>query len=479
MRYAFLLLAAWGCVPATASITHSANGAASPREQFQTLIDAACDAPDGGTVVVPPGRWPIDRAPVGSRNRFSGVSFGAGCRVISLRGEGPESVLEQVGDLGGIATWLVSVDPGSGGIEISNVTLAITASNTGEQTHAISTSGLCDGAGCAPIAGLTIKNVRFDWPYTGETRSGDCIRLLGNSPETALRGVRIIDNDFVECARSAIGVNGIVDGLNISDNDIQASRPDQLIDFEGTGGRRARNAIVANNVLRSGPGAQGAWDVTLSRSDGVVFSGNTLSRGVQVFGNTLTSVIGNTFDVASKNGDAVIEVRNECDGNNVSGNTIRRTGAAGPLIHAYPHTNRCRSLSIGPNTLIQDTNSPAIVAESVSGLSIAKNQITYSSPAPGKSAIHIKTNRPAWPVSVVSISANTVLGSPTYAVLFEAYPLTASFGRAISVSGNVADGTVFGLRLDGGPANFTAPIISRGNDMGAQALGGNAVAAGD
>jgi hypothetical protein len=92
-----------GCVAAPTSTTISALALAavpddgiSDRAAIQAMIDAATAAPDGGTVTLGAGRWTLDRAPVGSYNRFAALSTHG--HNLTLRGVGPETVLELIGD---------------------------------------------------------------------------------------------------------------------------------------------------------------------------------------------------------------------------------------------------------------------------------------------------------------------------------------------------------------------------------------------
>jgi hypothetical protein len=451
---------------------------ASDRSAVQAAVDAAC-AVGGGTVWVGVGRHEIDRAPDGSRNRFAAVSWN--CDDITMRGAGRQSVLALIGDQGGTTTWAVSVDPSADNTRITELTVDLSAATgTTEQTHAIVTSGICDNGTCRPITNLGIDHIACINERNGSPeRRGDCIRLLGNDEETKLVDARVEASDL-RSDRSNIGINGIVERLAITGGNYYCERCDQNIDFESTGGRWLRGVSIAGVTIGSGPDAQGDYAVALSSIDGGAFTGNVLlNRGVQVYRTRGVVVAGNSIDAWMRTDDGVIDVANICEGTVIGVNSIRRRGAAGPLIKGAPHTTVPGGMVVAANGLDQPTAAPAILLEAVSRAAITANQVSYTgAPVPNAAAIHLRSTRPDAPVSTVGIAGNVVSGPVSRAVTIEAYP--AAIGAGVSATGNVAVGAGLGLHLSAeGLGVFGAPITSNSNTMGASATGGHEVSGGD
>lgn len=170
-------------------------------------------------------------------------------------------------------------------------------------------------------------------------------------------------------------------------------------------------------------------------------------------------------------------LRNVCDGDVISGNTIRRTGGAGPLISLAPQSGGiCAGATIAGNTLTQGTPRWTVYAEAFGHGAITGNAITYTVPAPAFSAIYDRSTVAEFPITALAISGNSVAGAVTYGVTLESYP--GSLGEGIAVTGNVATGTTVGLRCRG-PALFTAPIVASGNSLGPSAYGTVLVSGGE
>jgi len=462
----------------------------SDRAAFQSAIDAATAQPDGGTVCIPPGRYTFDRAPLGSYDRFAALStHGKG---LTLMGAGPETVLELAGDQGGSTTILFSIDPSAERIRVSQMTMQLTATNTDEQTHAIATSGTCSGATCLPIRDIEVDHVRFLWARVDPLwRTGDCVRLLGNTaptattPGTELYRANVHDN-LCDTGRSGVEVQRGIHSILIANNNFHCDACDQLIDGEATGvtgliGQPTDIAIVGNTFDR-GTGAQGDHNISMTSAARVTVTGNTLLHGgITLYRTTATAITGNAIDSPTTTGDeGVIQVANACDGLVVAGNTIKRGGHVGPVIKLVPHSSTlCGSANIGPNVLTQGTVFQAIYAESLSRSSIHDNTIIYpGTGAPGFPAIEVRAvYSGANAVSSLSINDNIVSGSVTYVVDLHASPGT--YGRGVVVSGNTADNATFGLKCDGPAANFTAVITSSGNAIGPSAYGSATVEHGD
>lgn len=501
-----LAVAAYACVHEPAVSTHAAALVSAPacydptdlgavpndglddRVPFQAAIDAAAAAPEGGTICIPPGRFTFPtRAPLGSYNRFAVLSTHG--RNITIRGAGPETVLELTGDQGGSTTILISVDPSAEHIRVTGLRMVLSATNTDEQTHAVATTGVCSTALglCQPIRDVEIDHVQFAWGRVAPAwRTGDAIRLLGNTVGTELFGARIHDNSC-NTGRACITVQRGVHAVLISGNSFYCDACDQLIDGEATGvilttGQPTDLTIVANTFDR-GPLAQGDHDISMTSAARMTIAGNTLLHGgITLYRSTGVTVTGNTIEAPTMTGDeGVLQVANACDGLVVSGNTIRRGGHVGPVVKLVPHSGTvCAGVTLGPDTLIQGTPFQAVYAESLSRTSIVGNTIVY--PPPGANGFPAIENRAVYSdaarqVTAFSVTNNVISGSVTYAVDLHASP--GFYGKGVLVSNNTADNATFGLRCDGPAANFTAVVTSGGNSWAPSAYGNAVVEHGD
>ncbi len=494
MRYALALLASVSCNP-PAIATHPAAlatrgdchdpaelGAApgdgqSDRAAIQAAIDAATARPDGGTVCVDPGRWTLDRAPLGSYNRFAALTLRG--RHVTLRGAGPETVLELAGDQGASTTIVVDVLPGAEHVRIADLTIDTAgATNTIEQTHAIATSGTCASEACRPIIDLAIERVTFRHPAAAPgQRKGDCIRLLGNTPETEVRRVRIVGNDFESCARSAVMFQRGLHDVVIADNTIVCESCDQAIDGEATGGGWDHGLVITGNTITSGTGAQGEYAIALTSTVGAVVAGNKLDRGIALYRTRDTTVTGNTIAHVARSNDATIRVQNECDGDVLGGNTIRRTGAAGPVVKLEPHSGvACAGFAVSGNAITQGTAAPAIMAVSTSRASISGNVVTHTVAAPTFPSLLVYSAVAESPITALSIAGNTLYGATTYAITLEGRP--GQFAGGVALTGNVAVGATFGLRCKN-PTYFTSPLVLGGNTLGPGSYSGVTSSTGD
>src|SRR5690349_14982187 len=111
------------------------NDGLSDRVAIQNAMDAATSA-GGGTVCLSAGHWTLDRAPIGSYDRFAALSTHA--PHLDFTGNGPATELDVVGDQGGSDVAAISLDPGASDITIERLTIDMSrTTNTSVQTHAI------------------------------------------------------------------------------------------------------------------------------------------------------------------------------------------------------------------------------------------------------------------------------------------------------------------------------------------------------
>jgi len=308
-------------------------------------IQAALDQPGPHMVCLRAGTWDVDRAPIGSYNRFAALStHGHGVNIV---GTGISTVIRLAGDQAAKSVIVLSVDPSASDISISDLVIDTAgATNTDEQTHAIATSSVCSGATCAPITNLSIHGVTFRHPALPGYRKGDCIRMLGGSPATAVTGVRIEQNDFTDCARSAVVLQRGLHDVRIAGNPINCVTCDQAIDGEasgGTVGADENNGLeIAYNVITSGPLTQGDYDITVTGSGDpyrdVRIHDNVLTRGIALYRTADVEIDHEAIDLDARGGAGVLEVSNTCSGLNVHDVSLTRRGVAGPVIRMTPHS---------------------------------------------------------------------------------------------------------------------------------------------
>lgn len=446
--------ASLGCRPAPTAVSTARLGLAcdpatygavpddgvSDRAAFQAALDV-------GGLCVGPGRWTMERAKPGSYNRFAALSTHG--RGVTISGAGPATVLDLAGDQGGGATFVISVDPSAEDVTIRDLTIRTTdATNTDEQTHAIATSGNCSAAlgTCRPIVGLTIARVTFEHPRpTDGGRKGDCVRLLGNTPATAVYRVSITGVAGAVCARAFVELQRGLHGVTVAGNQTSYCG-DQCVDSEPTGDETAADDDVAivDNRFDCSDGEEGDADVSLGGAGQpmrrVTMTGNTLCRGVRAYRVADVTISGNTIGGSMRGAEGVVEVANVCGGLVVADNVIGRSGSTGPVVRAGPgHTAGalCRDLTVRGNTVTQRTPGSGVWTESVSGLTVADNTIQWTVPAPA--AVGVYARATVAPVSDLSVTGNTLLGAIQHAVYLSAAP----FGVAgVTVADNASSAGV-------------------------------------
>ncbi|MEN3360053.1 MAG: Pectate lyase superfamily protein [Mycobacteriales bacterium] len=451
--------ASFGAVP---------NDAADDRAPIQAAVDAAAAA-GRGTVCLGGGRWTVTRAPVGSYNRFAAVATHSA--HLTLTGGGPGTVLELVGDQQAGDTAVISLDPGASDITIERLTIDTSAAtNTAEQTHAIAIgSGVCSAANgtCSmPVTDITVRDVVFAHPALPGFRKGDCIRLLGNTPATAVRRVSIIGSSFTNCARSGIGVQRNVFSLAVLGNHFGERIGDTPFDSEATGGAGDDGLRLIGNSFADAPAT---FSATVTTYQHVIVTGNTFAgRGLFLYRTQDVVVADNTFDVTAPSGEGVIDVENAADGVKIDNNQIRRHGAAGAGIRVVPHSGAFpQQVSISNNTIVLDGDSNGVSGESVRNIGIRDNDITFTGPAPNGSGVILQGI--TGPLEEVDITGNTIAGplsdsgGNTY---FAAVRLDSRPGQIIGVTValNSSRGALRSLTCtQRDPSGFPQPVVSLGN----------------
>jgi hypothetical protein len=448
------------------------------RAAAQHALDDASVA--GGTVCFGSGHWRLSRAPVGSYNRFAGLSTHG--KHLAIRGTGPGTVLEVVGDQGAADMWVIALDPGATDITIADLTIDTSGmTNTDEQTHAIEVgSGVCsttNGTCSQPVSDIRIERVAIVHPPSPDgQRKGDCFRMVGNTPDTRVQRVTILGSSFTSCARSGIAIQRNVFDLAIIGNQFTAAS-DQDIDSEPTGGATDLNATteIIGNIFRDDvtlrpAAAQGDWSVTVVGAGGpmsrVVVANNIFEgRGLDLYRSGDIAITGNTFFATMSTGYGVIESENVTRRTIIAHNTIDRMGVAGPLINVLPHSGGMPGdFTVSGNVLVQESGGGGIHIEGATDFSILDNRLKWTSPAAaGSSGIYLRTTTQA--ADGIVISGNQIAGNGlAYGILLAAAPNPIG---DVTLVGNQLRGTTVGLYCTQTTAGlFPGPITSTGNRFG-------------
>jgi hypothetical protein len=434
----------------------------SDRVAIQAAMDAATSA-GGGTVCLSAGHWTLDRAPIGSYDRFAALSTHA--PHLGFTGNGPATELDLVGDQGGSDVAAISLDPGAADVTIERLTIDMSqTTNTSEQTHAIEVgSGICstaNGTCSQPVTDITLRDVRLlNPPATDGHRKGDCLRLLGNTPATAVKRVTVTGASFINCARSGIGVQRNVFSLAVLGSHFGQTIGDTPFDAEPTGGDFADDLRLVGNSFADAPVNQ---DVAISTYRHVTITGNTFfGKGLDLYRTQDVVVSGNTFEVTAISGQGVIETGNVASGDKIDGNTIRRHGVPGPGIRIMPHSGGVpQQMTVSDNTIIVDGDSLGIYAESLRDTIVSGNNITFNDAAPDGSGIYFRAT--SGTMDGLTVTGNTIAGSTYFAaVRVDASPQPV---EAVTVALNIARGTGASLSCSQSVAgNFHQPIVSVGN----------------
>ncbi|MEV4050148.1 right-handed parallel beta-helix repeat-containing protein [Amycolatopsis sp. NPDC049688] len=445
--------AAFGAVP---------DDGVDDRAPVQAAIDAA-GAAGGGTVCLSSGHWRVSRAPAGSYDRFAALSTHS-ARVM-ITGSGPGTVLELAGDQQAGAVAVVSLDPGASDTTVERLTIDTSAAtNTDEQTHAIAIgSGVCttaNGTCSMPVTDVTVRDVVFAHPAAAGARKGDCIRVLGNTPATAVRRVTIAGGSFVSCARSGIGVQRNVFSLAVLGNHFGERIGDTAFDGEATGGdwddglRLEGNSFADSTVT---------FSASLTSYRHATITGNTFGgKGLSLYRTEDVVVAGNTFDVTAVSGAGVVDSQNVATGDKIDGNVIRRHGVAGPGIRVTPHSGGFPDrVTITGNTIAVDGDADGIYGDSVHEIGVRDNDITFTEAAPDGSGIALQGI--SGPIEDATITGNTVAGTSPYfaAVRLDSRPEPF---HGVTVALNSARGAARSLQCSQRAAGgFPPSIVSTGN----------------
>jgi hypothetical protein len=403
------------------------------RPGIQAAIDLAC-AQGGGDVVLGPGTWDLTRSPPGTYNHFAALSLH--CARVSIHGAGTYSTrLRMSGDMLGSTAYTIALDPGADRISLSDFTIDTQATfHQDEQSHAIAVgTSVCAGALCAArVSNVTIERVDFIHPLPADgSRKGDCVRVGGNTTQTEARNIKLLDLNFLSCARSGYAGQRNANDVTVSrcffDGDHIGAT---MADNEATGGEWARGFVFTDNTLVRTLPAGDTYGLSLTSQSHFVVSSNVfIGRGMDAYRATDGQVSNNVFDATDQLLEpGVIDVGNVAERIQITNNSIRRRGLAGALVKVRPASGGfATGLVISGNTGSNETEAPAIHLDSARDAVISDNAL-QGNRGPNGIGIYVQAG-----------------GRPS---------------DGLSISGNVLDGFAYaGIRLDPGPSPIAGALV--------------------
>lgn len=431
------------------------------RPGVQTAIDLAC-AQGGGDVYLGPGTWDLTRSPPGTYNHFAALSLH--CARVSIRGAGPYATkLKMSGSMGASTAYVIALDPGTDRVSLSDFTIDTQATfNQDEQSHAIAVgTAVCTGALCAaPISNVTVERVDFIHPLSPDgSRKGDCVRVAGNTPASEARNIKLLDLNFLDCARSGYAGQRNANHVTVSrcffDGDHIGGT---MADNEATGGGSATGFVFTDNSLvRTLPGGDTYGLSITSQSHFVVSNNVFVGRGMNAYRATDGEVSNNVFDATDQLLDpAVIDFGNVTERIQITNNSLRRRGLAGSLIKVRPASGGfATGLVIAGNTGGNETDGAAIFVDSARNTVISDNAL-QGNRGPNTMAIYV--NAGGRQVEGLSIASNTLDGFAYAGVRLDPGPFPLV---AVAVTGNTTRNSGPGLRCDD-PGLWAAGSLTAG-----------------
>jgi hypothetical protein len=418
------------------------------RPGVQAAIDLAC-AQGGGDVYLGPGTWDLTRSPPGTYNHFAALSLH--CARVSIRGAGAYATkLRMSGNMGSSTAYVIALDPGTDRVALSDFTIDTQATfNQDEQSHAIAVgTAVCAGALCAaPISNVTVERVDFIHPLSPDgSRKGDCVRVGGNTPESEARNIKLLDLNFLDCARSGYAGQRNANHVTVSrcffDGDHIGGT---MADNEATGGGSASGFVFTDNSLvRTLPGGDTYGLSITSQSHFVVSNNVFIGRGMNAYRATDGQVSNNVFDATDQLLDpGVIDFGNVTERVQITNNSIRRRGLAGSLIKVRPASGGfATGLVIAGNTGTNETDGAAIFLDSARNTVISDNALQGNR---GPNTMGIYLSAGGRQVEGVSIASNALAGFAHAGVRLDPGPFPFV---AVAVTGNTTRNTGPGLRCD-------------------------------
>jgi len=257
------------------------------------------------------------------------------------------------------------------GSSISDITLRTDSAmiNTVEQTHLVHSTG--------PSV-ITVERTVLDHPIRGTLPGGDCLDLVGYSPDQIITAV-VRNNNFLHCDRGGLQVHSGAYDL-IVDSNVFNDTGDVDINSEGSGG--SGRWTITRNKFKKSANNQGAYAIALDLVDDVVVANNTMERGMYLYSATRVAITHNVIDASSGNSAAsgaveLTKASNQCQ---IMDNVITRRAAlpAGPVVHVGPHgTEQAQDVAITRNVMHQETTNDVIFLEGTANISMFDNTISY------------------------------------------------------------------------------------------------------
>lgn len=423
---------------------------------IQACIDAI--ATDGGGVLYfPPGTYDVKRATTAACATQSCSLNITGVDNMTIRGDGPISVVRKIGaGAGSGSDWWMWRGGDNENLSVHDLTIDGNAqgiTDVGEQTHEFNFH--ITGVGSA-------TRVRFDRMYFHDS-AGDCIRTVGNHVGDVAEEFIVANSWFDECKRGAIGVQRGVRHYVITGN-VMIGGTDQQIDFEPSSNGPVERFTISNNVIAG----TGSTAVALAGSSFDVheqstFTGNFVLGRVFMFQNANLVVSNNVMMTLSGNSDPAVDFRKTQDGVVVSGNVIVRgsLAAAGPALRVTHHNSGfAQAVLVTGNRILQQTNSTGITVISAERAAVSDNLLMYTgSPNVGAGINFTTTLKDALALSVVG---NVLVGPWFSGVQFAPSPNDI---ETLTVAMNLIHGPSKGVLLNTGTGDYVNDPMIYGNSI--------------
>jgi hypothetical protein len=445
---------------------------------IQYAIEAAASEPHGGVVCLGAGRFRLTKPSTSTYGGYSALAVRG--NNIAIRGHKEGTQLALVGDAAN--TSALAVNPGSTNISISDISIETTES-TNYPSYGISIgNGSCGSAPCGPVQGVILRNIRIDHEsLTPPLKRGDCIRIVGQDATNTVTGVTMVSGHYRDCARSAIAIGKYVSGLTVSSNVFEAV-PDYAIDLDAAASG-VSGLVISSNVFWNGTGLAGDHAIDIAGAgnpvDDVAITGNSFfGRGIKLSNTRNVTITGNTINAAMTTSAAVVDAIGRAHNVTFVGNTIRRLGAAGPVVRTLAISgNRAEGFLASANVLEQNTVQSGFDLQGAADSIVSGNRLRWTQSAPAFWGVLYRANlNDIGNLSVSDNAFSVAGGSINAAVYVLANP--NNIGKVV-VTGNISTGTTFGIRCAVSPGKTIAPILSLANSIGPRSCTATTFVTGD
>lgn len=397
----------------------------------------------------------------------------------ALEGSGLDVVLRFSGDNAG-RDWNGMI-PGGDGVSVSRVRFetAFAAGTTVEQTHVVRVMG--------PLRGFRLSHFACDHLPVG-SKSGDCVQIVGYSPNRLVYDVEIDHGLFLRSGRSGIalhsGLRGEMSGAHMTSrfhDNVFVSVSDQDIDGEGSGD--VVGLEIDHNEHRMPAAPESAIAVQIQGATGVWMHDNAHhGRGIDLYGCEECRLDHNVVEQAMP-GIAAVTLRKTGSGTSFSDERYSRTAAAGalPLLQVSHKTSAPRNVTVRDSAMTHHAGPSAMQFVGIQGVTINDVVVTYDGPAGASDAVTVIGSGQAGGVlcdglagirsTDVDVSDLSAVGS--YRAVVGTSGSYCGIG-SLSVRRARSAQAAQGLRCEGVTtgAGVTGPIVLEGNAMPANACAG-------